>query len=102
MDSIKHSAFIESLKEGDTVECTYELISHSGSYAQISKIKVCIRKLAVESGEDFDSMELIVKKKSGLIIGDKVRSFADCSKEELAEAIKVIIEIGNVLGVNCN
>lgn len=102
IDKVKFDTFQDSLKDGDVVEVTYEKAGSSGSYGQISKIKVSIRALAKESGETFEKMEEIVKMKSGLEIGGKFKSFADCSKDELSETIKVIIELGDILNVNCH
>lgn len=102
LDKFKFDTFLESLKEGDQVDVTYEKGDSSGSYAQISRIKVSIRALAKESGHSFDQMEQIVKMKSGLINGDTAKSFGDCSKDELSETIKVIIELGDLMNVNCH
>jgi hypothetical protein len=54
-------------------------------------------------------MKLLIKKKSGLCVkkdvdGETVmicKSFANASKTDLALVIETIIEIGDMVGVNC-
>jgi len=92
--------FIQKLSEGQEVDVFMSLADAIGSTAQINKVHKCIRELAKESGYSFNEMKLIVKDKAGLIVGDDLKSFADCSKEELTQAIQVCIEIGELYNVN--
>ena len=92
--------FIEKLSEGQEVDVFMSIADAIGSTAQINKVHKCIRELAKESGYSFDDMKLLVKDKAGLIIGDTLKSFADCSKEELTQAIQACIEIGELYNVN--
>ena len=80
------------------------LTSSDKSVAQLAKVHACIRELALESGYTFDEMKVLVKEKSGLAYdgGGAVffKSFADCSKSELALAIQACIEIGELYNIN--
>ena len=100
LDKIKTNTLLEQLKDGDEVEVTYEVKHKDGSYAQKSRLHASIRALANETGATFEEMKLEVKRKAGLIVGDKVLSFADCSKEQLGKCIQVTIDIGDLLSVN--
>ena len=100
LDKIKTDTLLEQLKDGDEVEVTYEVKHKDGSYAQKSRLHASIRALANETGATFEEMKLEVKRKAGLIVGDKVLSFAACSKEQLGKCIQVTIDIGDLLSVN--
>jgi hypothetical protein len=100
LDKIKMDTLLGSMKEGDEVEVTYEIKHKDGSYSQLSRLHASIRALANETGATFEEMKFEVKRKSGLVMGEKVMSFADCSKEQLGKAIQVTIEIGDLLSVN--
>jgi hypothetical protein len=67
-------------------------------------VHACIRELASESGYTFDEMKTLVKQQSGLCYdgGDVImcKSFAECSKDELALAIEACIEIGKMYNMN--
>jgi len=45
-----------------------------------------------------DDMKLYVKNEAGLVKGDSVISFSDCSKEEISMAIEACIKIGDKIG----
>ena len=100
LDKIKMDTLLEQLKEGDEVEVTYEVKHKDGSYSQLSRLHASIRALATETGASFEEMKIEVKRKAGLIVGDKIISFGDCSKEQLSKCIQVTIEIGDLLNVN--
>ena len=102
-DKTREDIFIDSLKDGDLVEVTYQIITEDASYAQISKIHVCIRQLAEDLGYDFDTVKRLVKAKAGLQTSVNVfKSFSKCSKQELNSAIQAVIEIGKFTGGNYN
>jgi hypothetical protein len=92
--------FIKGLPEGQEIEVFMSISDSKGSTAQIAKIHKCIRELANDIGYSFDDMKTLVKGKSGLIINNNIKSFADCSKEELSSAIQTCIEIGEFYGIN--
>jgi len=100
-----HQEFIDNLTEGQIVEIFFEAYQDDGTNLQLAKIHPCIRKLAAETGNTFEEMKLIVKRASGLAYELKddmlyVKSFGDCSIEELGSAIQAIIEIGDSVNVN--
>ena len=43
-------------------------------------------------------MKLYVKNEAGLVKGDSIVSFGDCSKEEISNAIQACISIGDKIG----
>ncbi len=103
-EKLKYEIFINNLEEGQVVEMYMEVTTSDGTSAQIAKIHTCIRELAKESGYTFDEMKTVIKQKAGLII-DKgttqtIKSFTDCSKDELSQAIQACIEIGEFYNVN--
>jgi len=100
LDKIKMDTLLGSMKEGDECEVTYEIKHKDGSYSQLSRLHASIRELANETGSTFEEMKLEIKRKAGLVMGDKVLSFADCSKEQLGKCIQTTIEVGDLLNVN--
>jgi len=100
LDKIKMDTLLEQMKEGDEVEVTYEIKHKDGSYGQLSRLHAGIRALANETGASFEEMKFEVKRKAGLVLGDKAMSFSDCSKEQLGKCIQVTIEIGDLTNVN--
>ena len=95
---LNYQIFIDKLPEGQKVEMYIGLADADHSVAQLAKVHACIRELAKESGYTFDEMKTIIKRQSGLCYdgGDAefCKSFADCSKDELALAIEACIQIG--------
>jgi len=98
-DKAMFNNFVESLKEGQTIQVFFEANKDDGTNNQLAKIHVCIRKLAQEIGYDFEDMKIIVKQRSGLISGKHVKSFANCSKEELGLVIETINDIGAAVNI---
>lgn len=107
-ESIAYRNFIDSIKEGEEVEMFISIKGKAGSYAQISKIHACIREMAKESGYTFDEMKKLVKRQAGLCfdVNDEGRklemckSFAECSSDELSQAVQACIEIGAEYNIN--
>ena len=74
----------------------------------LPKIYKCIRELAKETGDEFEDMKLLIKKKAGLcmkkdIDGEVImycKSFGKASKDELCMVIDTIIKIGDLVGMN--
>ena len=95
---LNYQLFLDKLAEGQQVEMFLGLADTDHSVAQLAKVHACIRELAKESGYTFDEMKNIIKRQSGLCYdgGDAeyCKSFAECSKDELALAIEACIEIG--------
>ena len=97
---IIYKNFIDNLQEGQKISIFMDSNVDNGTLAQIAKIHTCIRELAIELGYTFDEMKAEVKRRNGMIISDKYKSFADCSKEELALVIQSIIQIGDLANIN--
>jgi hypothetical protein len=107
-DAAKLKLFSMSLKEGDNIEVYLSMTNNVDKTAgQLAKVHALIRELAAYTGHTFDEMKDEIKRKAGLYIitgtrsSDKqLKSFGDCSKEELSSAIESCIEIGHMLGCN--
>lgn len=105
VDSSFYKNFVDSLEEGQVAEAFFDSSTSNGSKAQLAKIHACIKKLASEIGYTFEEMKLEIKKRSGLAYGDLnssdgyVKSFADCSKEELSNVIETIKEAGELVNI---
>lgn len=103
----KYERMLSHLKSGTKIHAMYEVIKDDHSLVQLAKVHALIRELAHCTGNDFDDVKLEVKRKAGLTIKSKdnegksieyVKSFADCSKEQLSMAIEACITIGNDVG----
>ncbi len=99
-DKVKFDAFLKTLKDGEQVEVTYEKIHRDASYKQLARLHASIRAIADETGDSFEAVKKTIKERCGFTTGDKVRSFGDCSKEEIAKAIQECITVGDLMGVN--
>ena len=95
-----HNAFLNTLEDGQYVSVFLDAYSNTGTLAQKAKIHACIRKLAQETGESFEMMKLVIKQKSGLINGEHVKSFSDCSSEELGLVIEALNEAGKMMNIS--
>lgn len=101
----QYQNFVSSLPDGAVVEFFYELQTDDGSLAQLAKIHATIRDLCNHTGDTFEDMKLIIKKRAGLCIEKELdgsrflycKSFADCSKQELSLVIQAIQEISQIL-----
>jgi len=95
---LKYEIFVDKLNEGQEIEMFMDLTSSDATTPQIAKVHACIRELAKESGYNFEEMKFIIKQRSGLCYrtkaADVCKSFADCSKDEIALAIEACIAIG--------
>jgi len=108
-DETIYKLFLDSLEPGQTVEIFLDANKDDGTLAQLAKIHKCIREIAKETGDNYEDMKLLIKKKSGLCIKKEVdgevvmicKSLANASKTDLAMVIETIIEIGDMVGVNC-
>jgi hypothetical protein len=98
----QYELFVSNLKDGAIVEFFYEEEHDDGTLPQLAKIHVMIKHLSMHIGESVENMKLLVKDRAGLCIAREVsgkeyflaKSFADCSKEDLALAIQAAMEIG--------
>jgi hypothetical protein len=87
--------YVKNIEEGAVIQVTYEELSTDGTYAQISKLQACTRELSKFLGYTHEEVKDIIKHKADLYSpeGD-LKSFADCSKEELSLAIQAALELG--------
>lgn len=100
-ETFKEQSFFRGLAEGTVVEQTIEVVGESKTYSQIAKVHLCARLISEETGDTFVKAKKDIKKQAGLITPEgKLKSFRDCSKEELSRAIKTAIEIGEFLNLN--
>lgn len=106
-EATKYARLLESLEDGTRVHAMFEIINDDHSLVQLAKVHALIRELAHCTGNSFEDVKLEVKRKAGLTVKSKdslgapvefVKSFADCSKEQLSMAIQTCIEIGNEYG----
>lgn len=99
VDKYKLENYLKSLEEGTVLQVTYEEHSTDATYAQLSKIQACTRELANYLGYSHTEVKDMVKVKAGLYDSESnIKSFADCSKEELSSAIEVVIQMGEQVG----
>jgi hypothetical protein len=101
---LAYQIFLDKIPEGQKVEMYIGLADADHSIAQLAKVHACIRELAKESGYTFEEMKVLIKERSGLCYeaGDATicKSFADCSKDELALAIEACVEVGKIYNIN--
>ena len=95
-----YEAWVKCLEEGQEVAVFYEADKNDGTNDQRALIHASIRKIAIESGHLFPEVKLEVKRRSGLVYGEYVKSFADCSKEELGLVIETIKEVGGMFNIS--
>lgn len=87
--------YVKNVEEGATIQVTYEELSTDGTYAQISKLQACTRELAKYLGYSHEEVKDMIKVKAGLYNSEgDIKSFADCSKEELSLAIQSALDLG--------
>ena len=102
----KLKLFNMALKEGETVEMDLSVTSDNDkSLGQLAKVHALMRELANASGHTIDEIKDQVKIKAGLYkiteTGKKeFKSFTNCSKEDLSNAIETCISIGHLIGCN--
>ena len=98
-----YQTFIDELPEGIKLDMFISAYTDDGTLAQLAKVHAGIRDISSHTGEAVDDIKLLVKKRMGLFFTNDteyyMKSFGDCSKEELGQAIDVIIKLGEELGV---
>jgi hypothetical protein len=101
-DKITYQLFLDSIPDNHYIEIYMEPQSDDATLAQLAKVHAMIRELSLHIGETFEDMKLLVKKRAGLCIEKELegqrflhcKSFAKCSKEELALCIEAMKQIG--------
>lgn len=96
----KNKRFLEEHKEGTIIECYYSvnIDSSSGSLSQLAKVHAMIKELANTTGYNSREMKDIIKDQAGLHFNGGLKSFGDCSKTELSDAIEACIQLGSSIG----
>jgi hypothetical protein len=106
-DEALYKRMLSETPDDAKVVAMFEIASQDGTIGQLSKLHASIRQLALHLGYDFEDMKTYIKHISGFVTTKmiegkqitRVKSFADCSKEELGFAIQACINFGNT--VNC-
>lgn len=99
----KLKLFKMALLEGDEVEVHLTKIEPATkTLGQLAKIHASIKDLASFLGYTPEELKLVIKEKAGLykINGKEkeFKSFAECTKDELSDAIQICIQVGNEVG----
>jgi hypothetical protein len=97
--------FKASIPDGSLVETYMEIQTDDGSLAQLAKIHAMIRDLCHHTGDTFEDMKLIIKKRAGICVEKELdgsrflycKSLGDCSKQELSLVIQAIQEVSQLL-----
>lgn len=102
VEETAYKQFIHNLPEGAQADIFLSTdATGKATNTQIAKVHKSIRDLCNFTGSTFDDMKLEIKKRAGLYSGpDSLKSFADCSKDELNLAIQACIEVGDFTGIN--
>ena len=96
----EHDNMLEELPEGTKIDMSIEVSGKQATYPQMKRIHAMIRQLSTDTGQGFEELKDLVKKKSGLCIDDQCKSFADCDTDELNGAIQACVDIGDFCGSN--
>lgn len=89
------ASYLKNVEEGALIQVTYEEQSTDGTYAQISKLQACTRELSKHLGYTHEEIKDIIKHKADLYTPEgELKSFAQCSKEELSLAIEAVLDLG--------
>jgi hypothetical protein len=96
--------FTDQVAEGTVVELYLDQVENEDekTLGQLAKVHANVRELARYTGHSMEEMKDMVKQKAGLYqvteTGHRLKSFKDCSKEELSLAIETSDQIGILLG----
>lgn len=105
-DAGRLKLFNMAITEGETIEVYLTKTNGTDkTIGQLAKVHASIRELASFTGYDFDELKDEVKRKAGLYVvkgteahQTELKSFAECSKEELSLAIEMCVQIGHIVG----
>jgi DNA-directed RNA polymerase subunit F len=101
----KYKILLQQLPEGSEVDVLFEMNSKDNTKSQLAKIHICIKAIADNNGSTPKEFKEELKEMCGLTYQDDtgntcLKSFADCSKEDLSNVIETLIQIGNFLDIN--
>ncbi len=99
----KLKLFKMALKDGEQVEVYLTKVEPADkTLGQLAKIHASIKELAGFLGYTPEELKLVIKDKAGLYkhteTGKEYKSFAECTKDELSNAIQICIQVGNDVG----
>lgn len=105
-DAGRLKLFNMAITEGETIEVYLtKTDSNDKTIGQLAKVHALIRELSSFTGYDFDELKDEVKRKAGLYVikgteehQTELKSFAECSKDELSLAIEMCVQIGHFVG----
>jgi len=99
-----YNAYVANLPEGTKVDVFISADSDNGSLSQLAKLHANIREISNSTGETQEDIKLLLKKRIGMVITTEdeyyIKSFGDCSKEELSRAIQESLVLGDSLGIS--
>ena len=105
-DAGKLKLFAMSTTKEQEIEAYITVLDDKQKTAgQLAKAHALIREIANSTGHTFDEIKLVVKENTGLLVlatsttPESVKSFSDCSKEEMSRVIEECIELGHELGI---
>jgi len=98
--------FNMAIKDGDVIEVYLtKTDGQQKTVGQLAKVHKMIRDLANFTGDNFEDMKDEVKRRAGLYVitgpeekNTELKSFADCSKDELSAAIEICVQLGHLVG----
>ena len=101
-DQAQFDLLSKGMREGQCCDFSVDFSDDLGRLSQISKLKAGIREISRETGEVYITSEKRIKKDAGLYdeVADTYKSFGNCSISQLSDAIQVMIEQGEFLGIN--
>ncbi len=92
---------ISELRIGQKVRMMIDFTKDDARASQISRIHAMIGDIAKESGHEFNDVKKEIKERAGLLTPDeKLKSFANCSCEEMTSAIQSAMELAKFLGMS--
>lgn len=83
------------------IDCYLTLVVNNDdkTAGQLAKVHALIREISNSTGHSFDEIKTIIKERAGLTTSSDLKSFADCNKKEMSDAIEQCIVLGNELGI---
>jgi UDP-N-acetyl-D-mannosaminuronate dehydrogenase len=83
------------------VDCYLTIVVNADdkTAGQLAKVHALIREISNSTGHTFEEIKAIIKERAGLMTSSKFKSFADCNKKEMSDAIEQCINLGNELGI---
>lgn len=100
-DQVLFLKFADSLREGTVVEQLTNFEKDDGKLSQIAKVHAMIKDIANETGDTVTNTKMEIKRRCGLVgMKGDVKSFGDCSFQELSDVIQTLVEMGDFLNLN--